>query len=144
MTGPPLSHGAMPSTHHANGGTVLSIAAILVLLMAQGFLLQTSVALSGEAAPSYGSALLTALLGGLVGGLAGLGYSCTAGVFVTLFVSSQLSWAFAALVGWVATSAVYRRRLSLRPGHAMLVALLHNVMASALSGAVYFAVGFVS
>ncbi len=119
---------------------MLSIAAILVLLVAQGFLLQTSVALSGEAAPRYGSALATALLGAFVGTLAATGYSCTAGLFVSLLVSSQLSWALAGGIGWFATAAVYRRRLELRPGHALLVAGMHHVMASALSGAVYFAV----
>jgi hypothetical protein len=122
---------------------VLSIAAILALLLAQGFLLQTSVALSGEAAPRYGSALFTALIGAIAGTLAATGYSCTAGLFVSLLVSSHLSWALAGVIGWVATAAVYRRRLTLRPGHAMLVALLHQVMASALSGAVYYALQLV-
>ncbi len=122
---------------------MVTLTAFFALLLAQGFLLQTSVALSGEAAPGYANALITALLGGVVGALAGAGYSCTAGVFVSLFVSSHLSWVLAGLVGWIATSAVYRRRLDLRPGHAMLVALLHQVMASALSGAVYYALSWV-
>ena len=119
---------------------MLPIAAFFALLLAQGFLLQTSVALSGAAAPRYGSALVTALVGALAGGLASASYSCTAGVLVSLFVSAHLSWALAALVGWIATAAVYKRSLDLRPGHAMLVALLHQVMATALSGVVYFAV----
>lgn len=120
-----------------------AIAAFVIAFAVQGLLLQTAVALSGEAAPRFPSATVTAFLGGLVGALAGAGYSCTAGLFVTLFVSSSLSWALAALVGWIAMSAVYRRRLSIRPGHAMLVALLHHVLAGAVFGALRLAASLV-
>ncbi len=120
------------------------VAAFLFLLAIQGFLLQTAVALTGEAAPRYGRAWLTSLLGGLISLFATLGFRFTAGIVVWMFMGSTVVWGLSALVGWLATGVVYKSRLGLSGGHALLVALLHHTLAWLVSGGVWFAVSFVS
>jgi hypothetical protein len=119
-------------------------AALAILLIAQGFLLQTAVALTGEAAPRWGRATAVGLMALVVSALATIGFRFTAGIVVWMMFGSTMVWASSLVVGWLATSVVYKRKLRLAGGHAMLVALMHHVMASLLSSAVWFTVGWVS
>jgi len=120
------------------------LAAFLFLVAIQGFLLQTAVALTGEAAPRYGAATVTALWAGLVSTLAYAGFRLTAGIVLWMFMGSTAVWLAGLVVMWLGTAVVYRRRMELSGGHALLVALLHHVMAATVSGAIWFATSLVA
>jgi len=120
------------------------LAAFLFLAAIQGFLLQTSVALTGEAAPRYGRATATAFIAAAVTLPATVGFKFTAGIAVWMFMGSTAVWGLTLLVGWLATAVVYKKRLDLAGGHALLVALLHHVMAATVSSALWFGVSFLA
>ncbi|MEQ1504655.1 MAG: hypothetical protein ABMB14_20615 [Myxococcota bacterium] len=65
----------------------------VVLFFAQGFLLQVSVALSGEAAPKYGSALWTAILAGILASITTSALGFTVGWFVPTAVWGLIAFA---------------------------------------------------
>jgi len=116
------------------------LAAFLFLLAIQGFLLQTAVALTGEAAPRYGRAMATALGAAFVSMLATIGFRFTAGIAVWMFMGSTAVWGLSLFVGWLATAVVYRRQLGLAGGHSLLVALIHHTLAATVSSALWFTV----
>jgi hypothetical protein len=117
----------------------LPVILVVALVLSQGALLQVATALTGEVAPRYGRALSTALLAAFFSTLASAAYGCTVGIFVSA-ISSTVAAALAALVTLWVTSMVYRRRLSVSTGQALLIALIHEVMAVVLSGAAWWVV----
>lgn len=120
------------------------VAAFLFLLAIQGYLLQVAVALAGEAAPRYGHAAVTSFLGGFASALATFGFRFSAGLVLWAFFGSSAVWAVAMAAGWLATLLVYRSRLGLSTGTALVVALLHHALAWLVSGGVWFAVSWVA
>lgn len=112
-------------------------AALIALLTLQGFLLQTAVALSGDPAPRYGRALVTAWMAGLAT-VTGVGmWKWTLGLLVGL-VSPMLSTVVALGLGVVITAIAIRFRMGLRGLHALFVAALYNAMAAGASYAVWW------
>lgn len=98
------------------------------LIAIQGFLLQTAVALTGDPAPSYGRALITSMIAGTLMTFGVLSWGCTFGLLLG-FISKPLATLLSILVGLVITSAVYRTRLRISGGHALVIAGLHHLMA---------------
>jgi hypothetical protein len=117
----------------------LPVILVVALVLAQGALLQVATALTGEVAPRYGRALSTALLAALFSTVASAAYGCTVGIFVSA-ISTTVAAAIAAFVTLWVSGLVYRRRLSVSTGQALLIALLHEVMAMVLSGAAWWLV----
>ncbi|MBX2800567.1 MAG: hypothetical protein KTR31_23005 [Myxococcales bacterium] len=101
--------------------------AFLFLLAVKGFLLQTSVALTGDPAPRYGAALITAVWASFLSGFGATAWSWTFGLVLGFF-SATLATALTLLVGVAIMGAVFRSRLGLSGGHAFVVALLYKAM----------------
>lgn len=116
---------------------LLPVVVVVALVLAQGALLQVATALTGEVAPRYGRALWTALIAVVFAGLATTAYGCTFGLFLKAISSTAAAAGAALLAVWV-TGLVYRKRLSVSTGQALLIALLHQVMAAVLSGAAWW------
>ena len=115
------------------------VAALLVVLFlaAQGFLMQTAVALTGDPAPKYGRALTTAWLAALASFVGKGLWSYTIGIFVGLF-SSTLASVLAMVVGVSLAAAVVRGRIKLSGGHALVVGALFYLMATGAWYAVWW------
>ena len=109
------------------------LVAALVLFLAQGFLLQISVALTGEPAPKYGHALKTALLAWLLSGLAATTWKFSIG----LVVGSTVSALVYGLLLLGVTTLVYRRQLGGSTVQAFVVAVIHHLLGALLSGATW-------
>lgn len=107
---------------------------VLALFLLQGVLFQVSVALTGEAAPRYGRALVTSLLGGLVATFAGIAFGLTAGL-VLMFFSKTLAAALGGAFTIGAVAFVYRGRLHTSFLHALVVAAIHQALSAVLVGA---------
>lgn len=105
----------------------------MVALFAQGFLLQVSVALTGEPAPSFGRALKTTLLAGLLAWLAATSWYFTVGLVVSATVSKLVYGAL--LLG--VTTLVYRRQLGGSILQSTIVAIIHWTLTSVLSFATW-------
>ena len=103
--------------------------AFILLFLAQGFLLQLSVALVGEPAPKYGRALWSWMLAGLFAMIATTAYGLTLGWFVPSAIDVTISGVL--LVG--ITALVYKRQLGTSYLTAVIVALLHNALAAGAS-----------
>lgn len=97
------------------------------LIAIQGFLLQTAVALTGDPAPRYGRALITSLIAGVLTFIGVSSWGCTFGLLLGL-ISKPLAAMLSIFVGLVITSAVYRTRLRISGGHALVIAGLHHLM----------------
>lgn len=106
---------------------VLSLVAWVGFLVAQGFLIELAVALTGEPPPSYSRATGAVIVAGLL----------------SLFVRTALGVAGWFIGGWVASvlsavamltiaTVVYYRSFGLRPFQGLVVAALHFGLASAL------------
>ncbi|MCB9673382.1 MAG: hypothetical protein H6734_28220 [Alphaproteobacteria bacterium] len=115
---------------------VVPVVAALIAVLLQGVLLQISVALTGEQAPRFGRALVTALIGGLVSWVAGGVFSVTAGLFLG-FVAPGLAWVLGASITIGAAAVVYRSRLGIGLLHAAVVAALQQLLTWAALGAVH-------
>ncbi len=113
--------------------------AFLFLMVMQGFLLQTAVALTGDPAPRYGRSLVTAWIAGLATTFGVVAWRWTLGLVVGLF-SPWLAAGLAMVVAVAITATVFKFRLGLRAGHAIVVAGLHNLMAAGLSAGVWWLV----
>ena len=120
---------------------LLPVLVVVALVLAQGALLQVATALTGEVAPRYGRALSTALMAAVFATLASAAYGCTLGIFLNA-ISSTVAAAVAAIVALWVTGLVYRKRLSVSTGQAILIALLHQVMAAAVSGAAWWVIRY--
>jgi len=105
-----------------------SLLAGLFLFAIQGLLLQTAVALTGDPAPRAGRAFVTAALAALLASMGAAGWGCTFGLVVSVF-SKTLASLMSVFVAVSITAAVYRSRLWLTGGHALVVAALHHLMA---------------
>ena len=121
----------------------LPVILIVALFFAQGFLLQLSVALTGEVAPRYGRALGTVVQAVLTAGLASVAWGCTVGAVVHL-INGHVATALSAIVWLGVTTLVYRRRLDVSTGHALLIALVHQLLGALLSGAAWMIVKLAS
>jgi hypothetical protein len=115
----------------------LSVVATIGLFLAQGFLLQLAVAITGEAAPKYGRAMRIALVASFLALLATTAFGFTIGwVFgeaLTALISGLL---------WVCTATlVYRRSLGVSAFHALFVALLQSALWSALYSLTWYVLG---
>ena len=113
---------------------IAAVIAFCVLLFAKGFLLQTAVALTGDPAPRFGRALVTAWLGAT--GL--FLWSWTFGVALWWFVSPTMAMVVGALAGVAILGTVFKFRLGLSMGHAILVAGLHQLMVVGASTVVWW------
>jgi hypothetical protein len=101
----------------------------LVLFFAQGFLLQVSVALTGEPAPRFGRALKTSLLAGFLSFIATAAFGLTIG----LVIGKSLYAVTAGLLAVGITTLVYRRQLGSSVLQAFMVALIQYVLSAVLS-----------
>jgi hypothetical protein len=113
--------------------------AFILLFLAQGFLLQLSVALIGEPAPKYGRALWTWVLAGVFAAIATTAYTLTIGWFVPTAIDVTISGVL--LVG--ITAMVYRRQLGTSFLTSVIVALLHNAFAAGLSALTWYLVTWI-
>lgn len=114
---------------------------VAFLIALQGFLLQTACAVAGERPPTYGEALLTSIIAAIVAGLASTAFGCTFGVFLGLF-SRYLAWFAAVAVGTAVTASVYRSRLLVPTNQALAIAIIHHVLAWAISGLLWALIRF--
>ena len=117
---------------------VALLLAALLMIPAQGLLLQLACAITGERPPPYLQALATALWAGLVAALGTFAFGCTLGLILGLF-SRTLAWAAGVGMGFAVAASVYRTRLAVSGGQALAIALVHHLMAWALSAALYAA-----
>jgi hypothetical protein len=101
----------------------------LVLFVAQGFLLQVSVALTGEPAPRFGRAMKTSLLASFLSFIATAAWGLTIG----LVLGRPLSAVIAGLLAVGITTLVYRRQLGSSVVQAFMVALIQYVLSAVLS-----------
>ena len=115
---------------------LVPILTTLFLVAIQGLLLQTACTVAGERKPEYGHALVTVLLASLAAGIGSFAFSWTIGLLLWLF-SSWLSWLATLGVGLAITAAVYRPRLNLTAASALGVAILHGLMSSVVSAALW-------
>ena len=122
---------------------LLPVIVVVALVLAQGALLQVATALTGEVAPRYGRALGTAVLAVIFSTLASAAYGCTLGLFLKAISSTAAAAGAALIMLWV-TGLVYRKRLSVSTGQALLIALLHEVMAALLSAAAWWVVQYLT
>jgi hypothetical protein len=110
----------------------------LVLFFAQGFLLQVSVALTGEPAPRFGRALKSSLLAGFLSFIATAAWSLTIG----LVVGRPISAVVAGMMAVGITTLVYRRQLGGSVVQSFMVALIQYVLGAVLSLFTWSAVGW--
>lgn len=115
------------------------VLAVILLFLAQGFLLQVSVALVGEPAPKYGRALWTWLVAGALAAFASAVYGLTIGWFVPTAIDMTISGALLVVI----TAMVYRRRLGTSFLTSVIVSLLHNAFAAGLSGLTWYLVNLI-
>lgn len=113
--------------------------ATVVLFFAQGFLLQVSVALTGEPAPSFGRALKTALLAWLLAWIAASSFYFTVGLFVSAAVGKLIYGLL--LLG--VTTLVYRRQLGSSVLQSFIVAVIQHVLGGLLTFATWGVVSYV-
>jgi hypothetical protein len=113
--------------------------AVILLFLAQGSLLQLSVALVGEPAPKYGRALWTWMVAGLLAAVASATYGLTFGWFVPSAIDVTISGVL--LVG--ITALVYKRQLGTSFLTSVIVSLLHNAFAAGLSALTWTLVNYV-
>lgn len=117
--------------------TLAFAVALIALLTVQGFVLQTAVALTGDPAPRYGRALVTAWMAGIAT-LVGVGlWKVTFGLVIGFFAPTVAS-VLAVGLGVAITGLVIKGRIGLRAGHALMVAALHSLMAWGASAAVWW------
>lgn len=109
----------------------------VVLLLLQGPILQFAVSFTGGHAPAYGRALGTAVFAGIVSTLAAAAWGCTFGLLISFF-SAWLAWAASALVAANMAALVYKGRLRLPFSQALVVAIVHNLLSSALAAAAWY------
>lgn len=115
---------------------LVPILTTLFLVFIQGLLLQTACTVAGERKPDYGHALATVLLASLAAGIGSFAFSWTIGLLLWLF-SSWLSWLATLAFGLSITAAIYRPRLGLTAPSALGVAVLHALMGSVVSAALW-------
>ena len=113
--------------------------AAILLFLAQGFLLQVSVALVGEPAPKYGRALSTWLVAGFLAAFATTVYGFTIG----WFVPSAIDMTISGLLLVAITALVYRRQLGTSFLTSVIVSLLHNAFAAGLSALTWYLVNVI-
>ena len=109
---------------------------VAFLIAVQGFLLQTACAIAGERPPTYGDALVNAMIAGFVAFLASSAFGCTFGIVIGLF-SKYLAWFGSAAIGAAVAANVYRTRMFLPTNQALAVAVIHHLLAWAISAAVW-------
>ena len=97
-----------------------------------------------DPAPRYFSALGAALIAGLLAAMAGAAWSCTFGLVLGLFLSKWAAWGGYTLIATLIMATVYRGSFALRGGSAIAVAVIHQVMAAAVSGAAWWLYSFMS
>jgi hypothetical protein len=114
------------------------VIATVVLFLAQGFLLQVSVALTGEPAPRYGRATLTWILASILGLVAGFGFSFSLGWMVPGVVSGAISTLL--MIG--VASIVFKRQFGTSLVQGLAVAVIYTVLASVLSGVTWYLLGW--
>jgi hypothetical protein len=116
------------------GGPVL---AFLVLFLAQGFLLQVSVALTGEPAPRYGRATKTWILASLLGTLIGISFSFTLG----WLIPTAIGTAIAGLLMVSVATLVFKRQFGISLVQAGAIALIYNALAMGFSALTWYLLG---
>jgi hypothetical protein len=114
------------------------VIAMVVLFLAQGFLLQVSVALTGEQAPGYGRATLTWILASMLGLVATLGFSFTLGWMIPTLVSGVIS----TLVMIGIAALVFKRQFGTTLVQGLAVSLIYTVLAALLSGVTWYLLGW--
>jgi hypothetical protein len=114
------------------------VIAMVVLFLAQGFLVQVSVALTGEPAPRYGRATLTWILASILGSITWFGFSFTLGWMVPSLVSGAISTLL--MIGVAAI--VFKRQFGTSLVQGLAVSLIYTVLAAVLSGATWYLLGW--
>jgi len=112
---------------------------VAFLLAMQGYLLRASCTIAGvDPAPRYFPALGAALIATLIAAIAGAAWSCTFGLLLGFFLSKWAAYAGYAIIVTLIMATVYRSSFALRGGSAIAVAVIHQVMAAAMSGAAWW------
>ncbi|MEQ1572150.1 MAG: hypothetical protein ABMA64_41365 [Myxococcota bacterium] len=111
----------------------LSALTVIGLLLAQGFLLQLAVAITGEPAPRLGRATRIALVGLVLGFVGTTAWGFTVGLFLGKALTATVSGLL-----WIgASTVVYRRSLNLSLLHALFVALIQSSASAVVSSIAY-------
>ena len=114
-----------------------SAVAMVVLFLAQGFLLQVAVALTGEPAPRYGRAMWTWMLASLLGAVTS--FSCS--YSIAWMLPQVLSTALTALLMIGIAALVFKRQFGTSFVQGLAVALIHWVLAMSLWGVTWYFIG---
>ncbi|MEZ4323285.1 MAG: hypothetical protein R3F61_37825 [Myxococcota bacterium] len=101
------------------------IVPFVIAALWHGFSLQIASVLAGEEAPRFTRAMWVSWVGGLFGFCAVTVWSLTLGLFVSLFISSWVSWALGLCLQLLVTGSVYKRGLRFTAPAAIGVAGIH-------------------
>jgi len=118
----------------------LSAVTMVSLFLAQGFLLQLAVALTGDPAPRYGRALFTTLLASLVGGVASVAFGLTAGLAIALLFGRVAAAALSGAVLLFMTALVMKARLRSSLVQALAVTIVYELLAALTAAGAWFLV----
>lgn len=116
------------------GLAVLAVAFVLPALM-----LQLCCVICDVPVPRFWVAWATSLVGGLAAGLAMTAWGCTFGLMIGMF-SGWASWGLQLVLGALVTAAVYQSPLKIRFAQALGLAVVYDVLGSALAGGVWIVV----
>lgn len=114
------------------------VVAGILLFLIQGFLVQVSVALSGEPAPKYGRAMAT----WIVASLLGLVTSLVWGVSIGWFVPTAVSGVVSGLLMLTVATIVFKRQLGTSFVQAGAIALIYQLLAFGVSALTWYLVGW--
>lgn len=120
---------------------MITLVALTVLAIVQGWLMQTAVALTGDPAPRFGRALWSGLLTLFTFTVAQFTWSWTVGVFMKLFVGSFFATGLGFGLALLLAALVVRSRLRFTYGHALAITALHVLFTSGAKYVVDLLVG---
>jgi hypothetical protein len=122
----------------------LSAVTMLLLFLAQGFLLQLAVALTGDPAPRYGRALFTTILASIFGGITSLAFGLTAGLAIAFLFGRVAAAATSGAVLLATTALVLKSRLRSSFLQAFAVTLVYELLTALAAAAAWFAVSLLT
>ena len=118
------------------------LVSLALAVLWHGVSLKVACALAGEDSPGLFRTAMISWLGGILSTVAGVAWSFTLGLFVSLFISSWLSTGIGLVLGLLTAATVYRRGLKLSGPASLGVAVVHAGLTFAfnalLGGLFYF------
>lgn len=118
------------------------LVSLALAVLWHGVSLKIACALAGEDSPGFLRTAVVSWFGGLMSAVAGITWSFTLGIFVSLFISSWLSAGIGMALGLLTAAVVYRKGLKLSGPASLGVAGIHAALTFAfnalLGGMLYF------